>query len=70
MRGKVSFAPNSFAEERPPASCSAPYPNKDKIYAIRFEKTKRVLEEISREYASFPIYVWGHSEGGGVANLV
>jgi hypothetical protein len=70
MRGKVSFAPNSFAEERPPASCSALYPNKDKIYAIRFEKTKRVLEEISREYASFPIYVWGHSEGGGVANLV
>jgi hypothetical protein len=64
------FAPNSFAEKRPGVSCAAPYPNKDEIFTIRLQQTVRVLEQISQDYAGIPIYVWGHSEGGGVANLL
>jgi len=64
------FAPNSFAEERPPVSCSAPYPYKAEIYAIRLRQTVRVLEQIIEDHPGVPIYVWGHSEGGGVANLL
>jgi hypothetical protein len=64
------FAPNSFAEERPPVSCSAPYLYKDEIYAIRLRQTVRVLEQIIEGHRGVPIYVWGHSEGGGVANLL
>jgi dienelactone hydrolase len=64
------FAPNSFAEDRPPLSCSAPYHDKAEIYAIRLRQTVRVLEQIMQDYPDVPIYVWGHSEGGGVANLL
>ena len=64
------FAPNSFAETRPPVSCSAPYPDKDKIFAIRFTQTARVLERLMQEYSGNRIFVWGHSEGAGVANML
>ena len=64
------YAPNSFAEPRPPMSCSTPYPNKDEIYAVRVKQTVRVLDQLMQEYSHTRIYVWGHSEGGGVANTL
>jgi hypothetical protein len=64
------FAPNSFAEARPAVSCSAPYPDKDEIFATRFNQTVRVLEQLMQEYSGSRLFVWGHSEGAGVANML
>src|SRR5262249_30046498 len=68
--GYKVIAPNSFADKRPPVSCKPPFPDKSIIYSIRIAQTKRVLEQVRQQYPGSRIYVWGHSEGGGVANLI
>jgi dienelactone hydrolase len=68
--GYKIIAPNSFADERPPASCKRPFPAKDIIYSVRIAQTNRALEQVRQQYPGFRIYVWGHSEGAGVANLI
>jgi hypothetical protein len=68
--GYKVIAPNSFADKRAPGSCKPPFPDKSIIYSIRIAQTNRVLEQVRQQYAGFRIYVWGHSEGGGVANLI
>lgn len=64
------FAPNSFAEKRPDKSCKPPFSNKHEIFSIRIAQAKRVLKQLREQYPGARIFVWGHSEGGGVANLI
>src|SRR5262245_30208909 len=40
------------------------------MYSVRIVQINRVLEQVRQQYPGFRIYVWGHSEGGGVANLI
>jgi dienelactone hydrolase len=68
--GFLIVAPNSFADPRPPASCRAPYPAKEQIYDIRLAQTKYALKELRAAYPTTKIFVWGNSEGGGLANLL
>ncbi len=68
--GFVVVVPNSFADPRPPKSCSPPWMAKSQIYSIRDRQTKYALKQIRTEYLGKTIVVWGHSEGGGVANLI
>jgi dienelactone hydrolase len=64
------YAPNSFAERRPPVSCKPPFPNKREIYALRLDQTIRVIKELRTKHPESKLYIWGHSEGAGVANLI
>lgn len=68
--GFLIVVPNSFAEPRPPAACSAPYRQKSEIYNIRARQSKRAIQELQRKYPDKKLYIWGHSEGAGVANLL
>ena len=68
--GFVVIAPDSFADPRPPATCSFPYPQKETIYGIRKRQAKFAIARVREEYPGVPIFVWGHSEGGGVVNLL
>ncbi|MBI4520938.1 MAG: hypothetical protein HY701_08870 [Gemmatimonadetes bacterium] len=69
-RGFLVVAPNSFADPRPWASCQAPFPNKEEIYQIRAQQAALAFERLRSMYPTSKVLVWGHSEGGGVANLV
>lgn len=62
------FAPDSFAEARPAESCANPFPNKEEIYTIRIRQTLSALRELQAKYPDKPVYMWGHSEGGALAN--
>ncbi len=44
------YAPNSFAERRPPVSCKPPFPNKREIYALRLDQTIRVIKELRTKH--------------------
>jgi hypothetical protein len=63
------IAPDSFADARPSMSCAPPFPNKDEIYNIRLKQTSHIIGILRKLYPGKPLYLWGHSEGGGVANL-
>ena len=69
-KGFLFFIPDSFADERPPASCFSPYPDKKKIYSIRLHQAEYAIKKLRIEYPNSKIFVWGHSEGGGVANMI
>jgi alpha-beta hydrolase superfamily lysophospholipase len=64
------YAPNSFAEPRHPMSCEQPFPNKSEIYSFRLNQTLRVIKELQTKHPAKKLYIWGHSEGAGVANLI
>ena len=64
------YAPDSFAEKRPRKACAAPFPNKKRIYQIRLRQTRAVIKILKRRYPDKPLYIWGHSEGGGLANTI
>jgi poly(3-hydroxybutyrate) depolymerase len=69
-RGFLVVAPDSFADPRPGQSCQAPYPNKEEIYRVRARQAAFAIERVRSTYPTSRLLVWGHSEGGGVANLV
>lgn len=69
-RGFLVVAPDSFADPRPSQSCQAPFPNKEEIYQIRARQAALAVERLRSTYPTSKLLVWGHSEGGGVANLV
>ena len=69
-RGFLVVAPNSFADPRPGQSCQLPYLRKERIYQIRAQQTALAIERLRATYPTAKLLVWGHSEGGGVANLV
>jgi hypothetical protein len=64
------YAPNSFGERRHPASCKPPFPNKSDIYFLRLDQTIRAIKELRTKHPESKLYIWGHSEGAGVANLI
>ena len=64
------YAPNSFGERRHPASCKPPFPNKSAIYSLRLDQTIRAIKELRTKHPESKLYIWGHSEGAGVANLI
>ena len=64
------IGPNSFADQRPLISCAEPFPNKGEIYRIRADQTARVVTILRQQQPGKRLYIWGHSEGGGVANLI
>jgi hypothetical protein len=64
------YAPNSFAEQRHPVSCKPPFPNKSAIYSLRLDQTLRGIKELRTKHPESKLYIWGHSEGAGVANLI
>jgi alpha-beta hydrolase superfamily lysophospholipase len=69
-RGFLVVALDSFADPRPGQSCQLPYLNKEEIYLIRAKQVALAIERIRSTYPTSRLLVWGHSEGGGVANLV
>ncbi len=70
-RGYFIVAPDSFAEdERPPLSCQPPFPNKTEIYKLRYAQTKLAIAKIRERFPGKHILIWGHSEGGAVANTI
>jgi dienelactone hydrolase len=69
-RGFLVVAPDSFADPRPPQSCRTPFPNKEEIYQIRDRQAALAIERLRSTYPTSKLLVWGHSEGGGLANLV
>jgi len=69
-QGFLVVAPDSFADPRPRQSCQAPFPNKEEIYQIRDRQAALAIERLRATYPTSKLLVWGHSEGGGVANIV
>lgn len=66
--GFLIIAPDSFADPRPGELCgwhldraSGP------IQKIRQRQAEVALQRIRAAYPDAPLFVWGHSEGGGVA---
>lgn len=68
--GFLVVAPDSFADPRPGQACQLPYLSKEKIYQIRAKQAAFAIERLRSTYPTLKLLVWGHSEGGGVANLV
>jgi alpha-beta hydrolase superfamily lysophospholipase len=64
------YAPNSFGERRHPVSCKPPFPNKSAIYFLRLDQSIRAIKELRTKHPESKLYIWGHSEGAGVANLI
>jgi poly(3-hydroxybutyrate) depolymerase len=79
-RGLYVIAPNSFAESRLPERCP---PTRGKnlapletvshggeIVRFRVAQTRRTIRLLREMYPDLPIIIWGHSEGGAVAQLI
>ena len=68
------FAPDSFSEPRPVEICGvAPLDRlKDasEIIKLRISQTQRTVLELKRRYPGLPLYVWGHSEGAAIVNML
>jgi dienelactone hydrolase len=68
------FAPDSFADPRPPEICGMTPPalarQHAEMFKLRLAQTQRTLVELRKTYPALPIYVWGHSEGGAIAQYL
>jgi len=62
--GYKVFAPDSFAEKRPPAQCGANYSRKGEVFRIRSRQFSDALAYIRNKYPNQKVFVWGYSEGG------
>lgn len=60
----------SFADPRPPESCFPPYPNNLAIRQLRKRQAEYALDQIRLDYPGKPVFIWGHSEGGYVTNML
>ena len=69
-KGFVFIYPYSFDDPRPPKACSPPWANQSAIRFIRKRQAEYALEQIRLDYPGKPIIIWGHSEGGGLANTL
>lgn len=72
--GYSYFAPDSFAEPRPPEVCGEAMRTRAKdqtiILKLRVAQTLRSIAELKKRYPGLPIYVWGHSEGGAIVKFL
>ncbi len=68
------YAPLSFADRRPKNVCGKftehPIGQLSEVLRLRIAQTQRTLASLRRERPSVPIYLWGHSEGGLIVQLV
>jgi hypothetical protein len=68
------YAPNSFADERPPSVCGGRIENglhrASEVYRLRIAQTLRTIAELRKENPGKPIYLWGHSEGSLIAQAI
>ena len=69
-QGFLVVHPDSFADPRPASSCAPPWPNKKQIMDLRRRQTNHALAQIRLEHPDKKIVVWGHSEGGVLANFI
>jgi hypothetical protein len=68
------FAPNSFSAPRPAEICGNTTPSRaqdhTRIFKLRISQTKQAITDLKAKYPGVPIYVWGHSEGAAVVELL
>ena len=74
----VVVAPDSFADPRPPSGCPVVTGRttrgvvssgvRELITDVRHRQAKYALERVRADFPDLPVVVWGHSEGGGIAN--
>lgn len=62
--------PNSFADDHKSlCGMNIPPSEIDPVFRLRAAQTLRTLRNLKREFPGKPIVIWGHSEGGNIAQL-
>jgi poly(3-hydroxybutyrate) depolymerase len=73
-RGFLVVYPSSFDEPRPAQFCGAhspaTYVAATEAVKFRAAQTKRTIAELKKAHPGIPLYVWAHSEGGLVAQVL
>ena len=68
------YMPDSFAVKRPKDACGQmnDYPPQQisDIWRLRVAQTQRTLADLKKSNPGKPIYMWGHSEGGLIVQMV
>ncbi len=68
------YAPDSFADKRPKEVCGMmsdyPLQQVSDVWRLRVAQTHRNLQELRKNDPGKPIYLWGHSEGGLIVQMV
>jgi hypothetical protein len=67
-------APSSFADKRPKEICGKlsdhPASQLSAVIRLRISQTLRTVATLRKQRPGAPIYLWGHSEGGVIVQLV
>ncbi|MBK1866179.1 alpha/beta hydrolase [Aestuariivirga sp. YIM B02566] len=73
-RGFLVIYPSSFDEQRPPSYCGWIAPENYRAFteAVKFRaaQTRRTIAELRKSHPDLPLYIWAHSEGGYVAQVL
>jgi pimeloyl-ACP methyl ester carboxylesterase len=68
------YAPDSFADKRPKEVCGTmsdyPLQQVSDVWRLRVAQTHRTLQELQKKNPDKPIYLWGHSEGGLIVQMI
>jgi hypothetical protein len=68
------YAPDSFAVNRPKEVCGRTdnfSPEQiSEVWRLRIAQTQRTLAGLQRDNPDKPIYMWGHSEGGLIVQMI
>lgn len=68
------YAPDSFAEKRPKEVCGLmndyPAEQVSTVWRMRVAQTQRTLATLRKTNPGEPIYLWGHSEGGLIVQMI
>lgn len=73
-RGFLVVYPSSFDEPRPPVHCGTVTPDNYRAYTesvkFRAAQTRRTVAELRKSHPGIPLFIWAHSEGGYVAQVL
>lgn len=65
------IAPDSFADKRPSEKCGRVsrkfWRDRTIVRKLRIAQTLRTIKNLKKTYPKLPIFIWGHSEGGAIA---
>jgi pimeloyl-ACP methyl ester carboxylesterase len=68
------YAPDSFAEKRQKPACGSvndfPATQVSDIWRLRVAQTHRTINGLRKANPEKPIYMWGHSEGGLIVQMI
>jgi hypothetical protein len=68
------YAPDGFVEKRPKPVCGLlgdfPARQISDVWHLRVAQTQRTLAELRKANPGKPIYLWGHSEGGLIVQMI